>query len=331
MWSNLDLMRRRLEFQGGIEQDKRMINDKYRTFLRTLKYSYQACDVMMVQERDKCLVDGELPIVRPQFRALINPNKNKADYDEKVLSIDYKSGYKSGDVIQWIGTKSNWIIYLPELTEDAYYRSAIRRCDFMLKFKDNPTDDRIYSTWASIRGPIETQIDSIQKNSVRIDRPNLSLNIFVPKNDLTIRAFDRYKEFIFKDKCWRVEAPNIVTPYGVLEIYAEEYYIDKDTDNDIKNGLIVEPIDPTPDTPIQGETFIKPLIPVQFIAPNGEGGGTWSIVEKCAKDLIDLRVLNNKTTVEIVWTKSTSGQFTLKWIGKDGSEATKVVVVESLM
>jgi hypothetical protein len=40
MWTNKEMMRRRLEWQGGIAQEDRMIRDKYRTFLKALQYSY---------------------------------------------------------------------------------------------------------------------------------------------------------------------------------------------------------------------------------------------------------------------------------------------------
>jgi hypothetical protein len=33
-----------------------------------------------------------------QAPALINPNKNKPDYDEKILSVGFEYGYKPGDV-----------------------------------------------------------------------------------------------------------------------------------------------------------------------------------------------------------------------------------------
>ena len=41
---NLELMRARLDYQGG-SQENRMIKDKYRTFLKALKYSYQAANI----------------------------------------------------------------------------------------------------------------------------------------------------------------------------------------------------------------------------------------------------------------------------------------------
>jgi hypothetical protein len=43
--NNLEMMRKRLEYQGGIHQEDRMIKDKWRTLQRALKYSYQACSV----------------------------------------------------------------------------------------------------------------------------------------------------------------------------------------------------------------------------------------------------------------------------------------------
>jgi hypothetical protein len=97
-------------------------------------------------------------------------------------------------------------------------------------------------TWAAIRGPIETQIDFIQKNQESIDSPNLSLNILIPKNSKTLSAFDRYKEFIFAGKCWRVEAPDSISMQGIIEVNAEEYYANLQADdmaNEIKNGLVI--------------------------------------------------------------------------------------------
>lgn len=316
--NNLELMRKRLEFQGGIAQEARMIQDKYNTFLRTLYYSYQGCDVIKVQSFDSCLnlENGAI------WRALINPNKLKQDYDDKILSIDYAADFHLGDVFQWIGTQSYWIIYLRALTEDGYFRGDIRRCKYQIKFKDD--DGNILSTWAAIRGPVETQIDSIQKNQVRLDRPNLSLNILLPQNEKTLIAFDRYKEFIFAGKCWRVEAPDSISMENIIEVNAEEYFIDKDTDNDIKNGLVIEPINPTPDSKILGETFIKPKIEEIYTAP--QLNGEWYIKE----EKIPVKICKiDGATIRLIWNKPTSGQFTLCW-KRENVKTEKVIVVESL-
>ena len=36
--------------------------------------------------------------------ALINPNKLKQDYDDKIISIGYEYGFKPGDVFEWANT-----------------------------------------------------------------------------------------------------------------------------------------------------------------------------------------------------------------------------------
>ena len=326
--SNFEMMRKRLELQGGIAQEDRMIKDKWRTLLRTLKYSYQACDIALAQAQQEILDEGlepEYPIVR----ALINPDKNKQDYDDKILSVDYIHQFKPGDVFEWKNTGTHWIIYLQQLTEDAYFRGEIRRCRYKIKFKDE--DGNVCYTYAAIRGPVETQIESIQKNQERIDKPNLSLNILLPRNEVTVKAFDRYKEFILDGRCWKVKAVDpismTVDRQGVLEVNAQEDYINEVTDdeiNEIKDGLVVEPDEPTPNSEINGETFIKPAIPEIYSVDMD--GGTWCIRENNVP--VDIEPIDNKS-VQVTWKKMTSGQFTLVW--NNGSDTyEKVIVVESL-
>lgn len=327
--NNFDMMRRRLEYQGGIKQEDRMIHDKYKTFLRALEFSYQAADIQLAQHFNSCLsAIAEPQPSGPIVRALINPDKIKQDYDDKIISIDSKHGFVSGDVIKWVGTDSYWLIHLEELTEDAYFRGEIRRCKYKIKFKDE--EGNWVSTWAAIRGPVETQIDSIQKNQVRVDRPNLSLNILMPKNDKTVAAFQRYKEFLFQGRSWKVQAPDDISMIGVIEVNAEETYIDKDTDdtqNDMKNGLVVEPQDPTPESGIHGETWIRPQLPQVYTS---DVAGSWEVEvsikkgEKLPVTLVVDKQDGKKCTV--TWNRMSSGQFDL-YCGS----LKKTIIVESLV
>lgn len=52
---NLEMMRKRFEWQGGIHQEDRMIKDKQRTLHRALLYSYQAASIEMVQRNTEVL------------------------------------------------------------------------------------------------------------------------------------------------------------------------------------------------------------------------------------------------------------------------------------
>lgn len=329
--NNLEMMRKRLEWQGGIHQEDRMIKDKWRTFQKTLKYSYQGCTVQKIQPYSSLLPfdwqPSDAPIDNSKYpydRALINPDKVKQDYDDKIISINYSCGYEPGDVFEWKKTGSYWIIYTQEITEDAYFRGEIRRCRYRIKFKDE--DGNWCSTWAAIRGPIETQINSIQKNQQRIDRPNLSLNILMPQNSKTLHAFDRYAEFLFAGRCWRVEAPDSISMKNIIEINAEEDYINNytdDIDKEMKDGLIIEPVDFNIDSEIQGESFIKPKI--AEIYSTKESGGKWTILENVPVSICPI----NDKQVKVTWNKMVSGQFTLQW-SKNNNVQERVIVVESL-
>lgn len=327
--NNLELMRKRLEYQGGIYQEDRMIQGKLWTMHHALLYSYQACTIQKVQSYNEVLpadwINTDIDTSPyPYDRALINPDKIKQDYDDKILSIDHELNYNPGDVFEWKKTDSYWIIYLQELSEDAYFRGEIRRCRHRIKFIDN--NGNWCSTWAAIRGPVETQINSIQKNQIRVDTPNLSLNILMPRNDITLQAFDRYKEFLYAGKCWRVEAPDSISMKNIIEVNAEEYYVDPSTDDEskeMKNGLVIQPIDPTPISDIKGETWIKPKI--AEIYSIDDQAGRWCIKEEVP---VSIKQIDNKS-ISLVWNKAVSGQFTLQW-KKNGIVKEKTIVVESL-
>lgn len=324
--TNLDLMRQRLEWRGGIHQEDRMIKDKWRTLQRVLKYSYQAATISLVQKYSDCLRTGSEEPEEPigsVLRGLINPDRTKQDYDDKILSIDYSAGLEPGDVFRWRGTDTYWLIYLEELTEDAYFRGSIRRCKHKIGFKDESGKE--CWTWAAVRGPVETQIDSIQKNQVRIDNPNLSLNILMPRNEYTL-AFRRYKEFLFAGRCWQVQAWDSISMRNIIEIAAKEHYIDRDTDDlerEMKDGLIIEPVDPTPASEIIGDTWIKPMLEEVYSVE--EAGGKWSVEKNVPVCLVPL----DEKSVKVKWKKTTHGQFDLTWT-KDDKVYSKTIVVESL-
>ena len=308
----------RLNHQGGNLQQKRMIADKCRSLQRALWYSYQGANVK------KITLNGEADIVR----ALINPNKLKPDYDDKIISIFYDHKYGPGDVFEWIGTNTHWLIYLQDLTELAYFRGDIRKCSHEIAWKD---EDGFHKTYAAIRGPVETKINFIQKHGISIDTPNHSLNILMPKTDSAIKYFKRYSKFYLSgDKenqiCWRVEAVDWLSMPGILEINAVEYYANEIEDN-LESGvvgeLITKPVNPNKqnvENTIIGETFIKPKKTYKFIY-NGNVDGVWSVDKN-----IPVKMEQNGKTVNIKWLDTYTGQFDLCYAGL----FKKTIVVESL-
>ncbi len=222
----------RLRVQGGNRQQERMIKDKRRSLDRAVWYSYQAAEVVRTSAEYKKPV-----------KALINPNKLKQDYDDKIISVGYEYNFKPGDIFEWLGTRSHWIIYLQDVTELAYFRGDIRKCSHQISWED---ENGRHSTYAAIRGPVETKINYIQKHGISVDLPNLSLNILMPSTKETLEYFRRYAKFYLQNNiegsekiCWRVEAIDWLSTPGILEINATEYYANKDEDN-IEEGLLID-------------------------------------------------------------------------------------------
>ena len=309
----------RLRVAGGHRQQERMIHDKRETLNRAVHFSYQAAEVHRLDAEE------QQPV-----RALINPNKTKQDYDDKIISVGYEYNFKPGDVFEWLGTKTYWLIYLQDLTELAYFRGDIRKCNYQVKWTDE--EGNIQSTWMAIRGPVETKINYIQKNGISVDTPNHSLHILMPKTEETIRYFQRYSKFYVysADKytstiCWRVEATDTISMPGVLEINAVEYYANKSED-DIEEGLVgslvVNQEEPEENTNwIFGETFIKPKKTYEFIY-RGRENADWYIDKKYPVEIIE----KDGKRIKLIWTAPISGQFVLTY----GTDTSKIIVVESL-
>ena len=195
------------------------------------------------------------------------------------------------------------------------------------------------STFVAVRGPVETRIDDIQKHNIAINQPNYSLNILMPKNEETMKRFQRYSTFYLKDNlspdskiCWRVEATDSISVPGILEVAAVEYYADKDKD-DIEQGLVgvLEsiPQDPNPSTDnkvifIVGETYIKPK--KEYIYTLGiPSKQEWKVDKKYPVELKPFIDDKGNTSVALRWKATQSGEFEL-YIGN----YKKSIVVESL-
>lgn len=307
----------RLTQAGGNLQQERMIKDKRRSLDRAVWYSYQGAEVSKVEDED-----------RTPVRALINPNKLKADYDDKIISIGYEHGFEVGTVFEWLGTKTYWLVYLQDLTELAYFRGDIRKCTYQIAWED---EEGYHSTYVAVRGPVETKINFIQKHGISVDSPNHSLSILMPKTDATLRYFKRYGKFYLQgdDTCWRVEATDWISTPGILEVIAVEYFANEDEDdieNGIVGGLIEEIKDPNDDkdelVDIIGETFIKVKKSYDYYF-NGSLIADWKISKNCPVELtFDSK---DPQTIKVRWESPYSGQFELYY-----GDYSKTIVVESL-
>lgn len=306
----------RFQANGGNLQQERMIKDKRRSLDRAVWFSYQAAQIIKVG------ADDPTPA-----RALINPNKLKQDYDDKILSIGFEYGIQCGDVFEWLGTNTHWLVYLQDLTELAYFRGDIRKCSYEIAWQD---EDGVHTTYAAIRGPVETKINSLQRHGLSVDTPNLSLNLLLPRSEAVLKYFDRYSKFYLQgyDTCWRVEAVDQFSTPGIVEIAAVEYYANEsedDVDNGIVGAMVVTP--ESPNTPeeeakILGDTFIKVKKSYEFEF-NGTTACEWYVDKKYPVSLTPDPT--DPRHVVLVWTSPYSGQFELYY-----GDYQKTIVVESL-
>lgn len=311
--------------RGGYPQQDRMIRDKRKSLDKATLYSYQAAWVKLLDN------DSEV-------RALINPNKLKQDYDDKIISIGFEHNFHTGDVFEWCNTNSYWLIYLQDLTELAYFRGDIRRCSYEINWLDDGNE--LHKTYAALRGPVETKIDYIQKHSISIDRPNFSINFMVPKNTDTLKFFKRYRKLYLKElmegqenTCWRIEAIDTYSTPNIIEVNAVEYYSnmsEDDLEDGLAGALIEKPVDPNvseENYEIIGDTFISPKTIYEYKVDlsNGE----WQIDSKLPVKYKVKVDDNGKDILRLYWDSSYSGQFDITYIN-GANEYKKTIVIQSL-
>ena len=314
MLENLELFKMRARAADNDRQHNRMILDKRRSMHRALLYSYQAAWI----KKD---TDPEAEWVR----ALMNPDKVKFDYDEKILSVDWEYDFHPGDTFEWgKDTGSHWIILKTEDTELAYFRANCRRCQYLTAV--DPETHEEFSQWAAIRGPVETKINVIQKAGIVADVPNLTLQIYMADTEANRRSFERYKRFEFDGRYWKVQACDFISTPGVFDIQAEEDYECREDEMFIR----VEEPEPLPAdvNEILGDTFVKPLEEHYFRMKLSDPGHEWSITLPASKnkevdDVLEYKEVGNR--FKVTWTDMRSGSYIVHY-----GDYEKTVHVESL-
>lgn len=214
--NSLELLKKRIMSRGSTV-DARMSSDKLKTLEKALLYSYQAETI----EKDGV-----------EYRALINNNKLKMDYDDKIISIPFSSGFDVGTIFYWGAVEQHWIVYLRMFSEDAYFRGYIRKAQHKMVWEDE--FGVTHETYAAVRGPVETKVVSELKSGISFDKPNYTLSIIVPYNEETA-ILKRYSKVAIQGKTWGVAVADSISEPGVIDVQLIEEYINIDEDNNILN------------------------------------------------------------------------------------------------
>lgn len=171
---------------------------------------------------------------QPYFRALINHDKLKVDYEDKIISIPFEqnsvsidpvhdnndllqTNFHSGTVFKWVhGNKEEWvpdtywIVYLQYSEETAYFRGQIRRADdeitIVIVNPDGSQEERTYRGWTT--GPNETDALWNVKKGVVWNDLNYTKLLFITKDADTLAFFKRFDKIRVNGQHWQVQAYN---------------------------------------------------------------------------------------------------------------------------
>lgn len=221
----------RLQWLGG-DNMGRINQSKYMSFQAALKNDYNKRMIKFNTQSWPCLINSM-------------SGGLKADYDKKYISVDFKSGLKAGETFELLDSGTHWMVYLPVITETAYLRSEIIRCDYTLNVNGQ-------EYWIFFRGPVETDLRWFIKNSININDLNLSGRIYIKNDENTRDFFHRFTHIKLAGHTWEVQVTDSITVPGILELEIQEYY-----DNSIAELPSILKDETTPINVISGATMTK--------------------------------------------------------------------------
>ena len=214
-------------------QDNQELSDNQNNILKTLEDQYTSLAVIddkystrYIQSLEE-IVDS-LTSTAPMFKALINHDKLKVDYEDKILSIPFREApedseeqidtdFHNGTVFKWVhGNKEEWtpdtywIVYMQYSEETAYFRAEIRKADEQIQIividEDGNENTVSYRGWMT--GPNETTALWNTKRGVVWNDMNYTKLLYITKDEDTLAYFQRFDRIIINGKPWEVQAYN---------------------------------------------------------------------------------------------------------------------------
>lgn len=198
------------------------LEDQY-TSLAVITDKYSARYIRALEE----IVDS-LTSTAPMFKALINHDKLKVDYEDKILSIPFREApedseeqidtdFHNGTVFKWVhGNKEEWtpdtywIVYMQYSEETAYFRAEIRKADEQIQIIviDDEGNESTVSYRGWMTGPNETTALWNTKRGVVWNDMNYTKLLYITKDEDTLAYFQRFDRIIINGKPWEVQAYN---------------------------------------------------------------------------------------------------------------------------
>lgn len=288
-------------------QDQQELTQAEKQFLIQLEEEYN-----LTNERgsinyihDLQNIVDELTNASPLFRCLINHDKLKVDYEDKIISIPFEqiplggeqiqdTDFHNGTVFKWVhGNKEEWtpdtywIVYMQYSEETAYFRAEIRKADQEIEIVTIDAEGNestvTYRGWMT--GPNETTALWNTKKNVTWNDMNYTKLLYITKDEDTLAFFQRFDRIVINGKPWEVQAYNesysvskgAETDTGIIRVALKETYTG--TDQFIKQTLDAEAAAKEEqaqydavhtEARIDGPTIVKPYEVLTFTAKNFE-------------------------------------------------------------
>lgn len=326
--SSLDNLQKRLNYYGGPKQEERMNSDKLRSLRKALLYSYQAQTAILTDNRE--------------FRCLINHDKLKEDYDDKIISIPYRDiclnadkignktsdgmqdiGMKVGDTFTWKETNTRWIVIQEILEENAYFRATIRKAEDEIVI-DGKTYYGYLGKWTKGQLWHTKGLNSWSEMGYEVV-------LYITRDETTENFFHRFQKVNISDRLWEVQFVNDLYSDTMLIVYLKETFtnefdpVTNTTAEEPGQGSqteIEEPINMDP--AIKGKDSVYPFDKVTYTIENAENG-SWYLSNNKAK--IDSQT---STEVDVIITSAKSGSVDLIYKRYNEDDIVKTITIKSL-
>ena len=170
----------------------------------------------------------KLKYSQPYFRCLINHDKLKVSYQDKIISIPFEecpvgsegtkyTDFHNGTVFKWIhGNKEEWtpdtywIVYMQYSEQTAYFRAQIRKADQEIQIVtvDDEGNEKSVQYRGWMTGPNQTSALWNTKKGVIWNDLNYTKLLYITKDENTLAFFQRFDRIIINGKPWEVQAYN---------------------------------------------------------------------------------------------------------------------------
>ena len=342
--------------KSALAAEATVAEEKYPTLVGLTRYSTDY--IKALQDIAAAQVEAS-----PYFRCLINHDKLKVDYEDKIISIPFEENsvdidpvldnddwleteFHNGTVFKWVhGNKEEWtpdtywIVYMQYSEETAYFRGEIRKADQEIEIividDEGNESTKVYRGWMT--GPNETSTLWNTKHGIVWNDLNYTKQLFITKDEDTAVFFERFDRVVINGQPWEIQAynenygTNSSNPNtGIIRVALKETYTKTD---EVLRARAAEEAH-------RNEEQIATLLGPDSVAPydvaiykvENAASGSWSVAAaanstKPLEDLVSYSVDNetNELTVKVISGKSYKPGFDISY-----GELTKHVVIKSL-